>query len=115
MRRAVDSPRVAVTMSTAGVERLGSTMTVLDPASVLDTGGLAALPGLEVVAGQLEPLMITVLRAEQARRKAGIAISRPAWKNLVSPAAPAPASPAPPPPRTPRRSSARRSRSPATW
>jgi AAA lid domain len=45
-------------------------------------GGLAALAGLEMVAGQLAPL-IMVLRAEQARRTAAIAISRPAWKNLV--------------------------------
>jgi hypothetical protein len=57
-------------------------MTALDPASAADTGGLAALAGLEMAAGQLAPL-ITVLRAEQGRRKAGIAISRPAWKNLV--------------------------------
>ena len=35
-----------------------------------------------MAAGQLTPL-VTVLRAEQARRTAGIAISRPAWKNLV--------------------------------
>ena len=57
-------------------------MTALDPASVPATGGLAALAGLELAAGQLTPL-VTVLRAEQARRAAGIAISRPAWKNLV--------------------------------
>ena len=59
-------------------------MTALDPAPTpaQDTGGLTALPGLEIVAGQLAPL-ITVLRAEQGRRKAGIAISQPAWKNLV--------------------------------
>jgi stage V sporulation protein K len=57
-------------------------MTALDPASAAGTGGLAALAGLETAAGQLAPL-ITVLRAEQARRKAGIAITRPAWKNLV--------------------------------
>ena len=57
-------------------------MTALDPASVPGTGGLAALAGLEMAAGQLTPL-VTVLRAEQARRTAGIAISRPAWKNLV--------------------------------
>ena len=57
-------------------------MTALDPASAADTGGLAALAGLEMAAGQLAPL-ITVLRAEEARRKAGIAVSRPAWKNLV--------------------------------
>ena len=57
-------------------------MTALDPASAPDMGGLAALAGLEMAAGQLAPL-VTVLRAEQARRTAGIAISRPAWKNLV--------------------------------
>ncbi len=57
-------------------------MTALDPASVPDTGGLAALAGLELAAGQLTPL-ITVLQAEQSRRTAGIVISRPAWKNLV--------------------------------
>ncbi len=47
-----------------------------------DTSGLAALPGLEQVAGQLAGL-IAVLRAEQARRQAGIQIRRPAWKNLI--------------------------------
>ena len=57
-------------------------MTALDPASVPDTGGLGALAGLEMAAGQLTPL-VTVLRAEQARRTAGITISRPGWKNLV--------------------------------
>ena len=57
-------------------------MTAVDPSPGPDTGGLTALPGLEMAADQLAPL-ITVLRAEQARRKAGIAISRPAWKNLV--------------------------------
>jgi stage V sporulation protein K len=81
-QRAADSLDVAVTMSAAGVEGLDETMTALDPASVPDTGGLAALAGLEMAAGQLTPL-VTVLRAEQARRTAGIAISRPAWKNLV--------------------------------
>jgi hypothetical protein len=81
-QRAVDSLHVAVTMSAAGVEGLDETMTALDPASVPDTGGLAALAGLEMAAGQLAPL-VTVLRAEQARRTAGIAISRHAWKNLV--------------------------------
>ena len=40
------------------------------------------LPGLETVTGQIADL-IAVLRAEQARRRAGIEISRPAWKNLV--------------------------------
>src|SRR5947207_1817989 len=57
-------------------------MTAPDPNVGLDIGGLAAIPGLEMVAGQIAPL-ITVLRAELARRTAGIAISRPAWKNLV--------------------------------
>ena len=47
-----------------------------------DIGGLAGLPGLEPVAGQLGE-RIAVLRAEQARRQAGLAITRPAWKNLV--------------------------------
>jgi SpoVK/Ycf46/Vps4 family AAA+-type ATPase len=47
-----------------------------------DIGGLAALPGLEAVAGQLAGL-VTLLRAEQARRQAGAAAGRPAWKNLV--------------------------------
>jgi hypothetical protein len=56
-------------------------MTALDPFPYPDAGGLGVLPGLEVVAGQLAPL-ITVLRAGQARRRAGIQISRPAWKNL---------------------------------
>ena len=60
-------------------------MIALDPASALDTNGLPALralPGLEMVTGQLIPL-ITVLQAERARRNAGITISRPGWKNLV--------------------------------
>ena len=52
------------------------------PGLGLDMGELAALPGLEQVAGQIAPL-IAVLRAEQARRRAGIEIRRPAWKNLV--------------------------------
>ncbi len=47
-----------------------------------DMGGLASLPGLETVAGQLAG-RIAVLRAERARRQAGTAVSRPAWKNLV--------------------------------
>ena len=52
------------------------------PGLELDMDELAALPGLEQVAGQIAPL-IAVLRAEQARRRAGIEIRRPAWKNLV--------------------------------
>jgi stage V sporulation protein K len=47
-----------------------------------DLGGLATLPGLEVAAGQLGR-WVAVLRAEQARRRTGAAVSRPAWKNLV--------------------------------
>jgi AAA lid domain len=47
-----------------------------------DLGELVTLSGLEEVAGQIAPL-IAVLRAEQARRRAGIEIRRPAWKNLV--------------------------------
>ena len=130
-------------MSAAGVEGLDETMTALDPASVPDTGGLAALAGLEMAAGQLTPL-VTVLRAEQARRTAGIAISRPAWKNLVFTGGPGTgksraaaaiarlyrdlgvlscgnlielhaADLVGATARIPRRRSARRSRSPATW
>ena len=44
--------------------------------------GLAGLPGLETVQEQLEG-WIAVVRAELARREAGIAVGRPAWKNLV--------------------------------
>lgn len=47
-----------------------------------ELGVLAALPGLETVITQLASL-VTVLRAEQARRQADIGISRPMWKNLV--------------------------------
>ena len=43
---------------------------------------MGALPGLETVTEQLAG-PIAVLRAEQARRQAGIEISRPAWKNLI--------------------------------
>ena len=52
------------------------------PAPEADLGGLAALTGLETVTGQIVDL-IAVLRAEQARRQAGIEIRRPAWKDLV--------------------------------
>jgi len=47
-----------------------------------DTGGLAGLPGLEAVCEQLAG-PIAVLRAEHARRKAGAAVTRAAWKNLI--------------------------------
>ncbi len=45
-------------------------------------GRLAPLPGLEAVSEQLAE-RIAVLRAEQARRQGGTAVTRPAWKNLV--------------------------------
>lgn len=45
-------------------------------------GGLAGLPGLKAVSEQLDGL-IAVLRAEQARRQAGTAVARAAWKKLV--------------------------------
>jgi AAA lid domain/ATPase family associated with various cellular activities (AAA) len=44
--------------------------------------GLSGLQGLEGVRGQLD-VVIAVLKAEQVRRKAGSAVRRPAWKNLV--------------------------------
>ena len=59
-------------------------MTALNgtPELAQDIGGLTALPGLEAVTEQLTGV-ITVLRAEQARRQAVIQITRPVWKNLV--------------------------------
>src|ERR1700733_14012278 len=45
-------------------------------------GGLAGFPGLEAVCEQLAG-PIAVLRAEQARRKAGVSVTRAAWKNLI--------------------------------
>jgi hypothetical protein len=63
-------------------------MTAVNRASRLDQdrehdmGGLARLPGLEAVSEQLAA-MIAVLHAEQARRQAGTAVKRTAWKNLV--------------------------------
>ena len=47
-----------------------------------DIDGLAGLPGLETVHEQLAG-WIAVVRAELARREAGITVGRPAWKNLV--------------------------------
>ena len=47
-----------------------------------DMGGLADLAGLEAVSEQLAG-PIAVLRAEQARRKAGAVVTRAAWKNLI--------------------------------
>jgi hypothetical protein len=46
-----------------------------------DMGGLAGLAGLEVVREQLAG-WVAVVRAERSRR-AGTAVARPAWKNLV--------------------------------
>jgi hypothetical protein len=46
------------------------------------TVGLAGLPGLETVSEQLAGL-VALLRAEQARRQAGTAVTRAVWKNLV--------------------------------
>ena len=62
-------------------------MTALNGTSESGPGELTALPGLEPVSAQLTGL-IAILRAEQARRQAGIQISRPAWKNLVFTGAP---------------------------
>jgi AAA lid domain-containing protein/ATPase family protein associated with various cellular activities (AAA) len=47
-----------------------------------EMGGLAGFPGLEAVCEQLAG-PIAVLRAEQARRKAGATVTRAAWKNLI--------------------------------
>ena len=47
-----------------------------------DMGALAGLAGLEAVREQLAG-PIAVLRAEQARRKVGAAVTRAAWKNLI--------------------------------
>lgn len=48
----------------------------------LPVTGLSGLQGLEEVRGQLE-VVLGVLKAEQERRRAGLAVRRPAWKNLV--------------------------------
>ena len=47
-----------------------------------DMGGLAGLAGMEAVREQLASA-IAIIRAEQARRDAGMMVARPAWKNLV--------------------------------
>jgi len=44
--------------------------------------GLSGLQGLEGVRSELD-VVIAVLKAEQVRRKAGSAVRRPAWKNLL--------------------------------
>jgi len=69
---------------TRGPGETGREMTEFSdaPGTGEDPGGLDQLAGLEVVAGQLERWFAAV-RAEQARRQAGAAITRPAWKNLV--------------------------------
>ena len=53
-----------------------------DQRADLDIGALAGLPGLDVVREQLAGV-IAVIRAELARRNAGITVTRPVWKNLV--------------------------------
>ena len=60
-------------------------MTALNGAPWLGQDGesdMVGLPGLEMISEQLAA-RIAVLRAEQARRQAGMAVKRPAWKNLV--------------------------------
>ena len=54
----------------------------LDQDRERDMGGLAGLAGLATVSEQLAG-PIAVLRAEQGRRKAGAAVMRTAWKNLI--------------------------------
>ena len=54
----------------------------LDQAREQGMGELASLAGLQAVSEQLARRM-AVLQAEQARRQAGMAVSRAAWKNLV--------------------------------
>jgi hypothetical protein len=59
-----------------------SSVPELDQDRGRDMGVLAGLAGLETVSEQLAG-PIAVLRAEQARRKAGAAVTRAAWKNFV--------------------------------
>ena len=70
----------------AGLEGLDENVTVSgrgpDQTRGVDIDELAALPGLETVHEQLTG-WIAVIRAELARREAGITVGRPAWKNLV--------------------------------
>jgi len=70
----------------AGLEGLDEQVTASDRESDHSRGqdmeDLAGLPGLETVHAQLAG-WIAVIRAELARREAGIAVGRPAWKNLV--------------------------------
>jgi len=65
-----------------GRETAVSGVPELDQDRGRDMGGLAGLAGLETVSEQLAG-PIAVLRAEQARRQAGAAVTRAAWKNLV--------------------------------
>jgi hypothetical protein len=55
---------------------------VQDRGTVQDMGGLASLPGLDTVRDQLAAV-IAVIKAERARRDAGMPVTRPRWKNLV--------------------------------
>src|SRR5258708_7996172 len=59
-----------------------------DQGAELDMGGLAGLPGLDAVREQLAGV-IAVIRAELARRGAGLAVTPPAWQNLLFTGAPA--------------------------
>jgi hypothetical protein len=64
---------------------MGRSARVNDPDSdqaQQDMGGLAGLPGLATVREQLAGA-IAVIRAEQAGRDAGVAVARPARKNMV--------------------------------
>jgi hypothetical protein len=70
----------------AGLEGLDENVTASDrepdQSCGQDMDELAGLPGLEPVHAQLVG-WIAVIRAELARREAGIAVGRPVWKNLV--------------------------------
>jgi hypothetical protein len=57
-------------------------MAAIDGSPGRGADGLAGLPGLEAVTGQLAG-WVAVLHTEQARRRAGATVIRPTWKNLV--------------------------------
>ena len=57
-------------------------MAAVDGSPGRSADGLAGLPGLEAVTGQLAG-WVAVLHTEQARRRAGATVIRPTWKNLV--------------------------------
>ena len=62
----------------------GATLSVRAPSGSARpaAAGLSGLQGLDGVRGQLEAV-VAVLKAQQVRRKEGLAVRRPAWKNLV--------------------------------